>query len=478
MAYVDLGRVELVTLESNVNAFKQKQFHRIKWFDKEIDQWLRLTTKQIKFFEKLTDQHTRFIGYGGGARGGKTICGTSAALFTCYAYPGTAALIGRAELTNLRRTTLKTLFRLMLYHDLKEGTDYNYNKQDHIIRFKNGSEIILMDTRSRPSDPLQTKFGGLEITWAFIDESNETDLDVITTIYSRCGNRNNTKYGLLGKVAEGFNPDKGHVYRRYWKPFRDGTMPNNRHFIRALASDNPSPQANEYVQQLLESGDKIKIERLVNGNFEYDDDPTNLFDYDALNDMFTNDHVRTGNAASITADIALEGSDKMVVVVWKGWSVVEKIYAFDKTNGKEVIDNLTQIKRRHGVPNSRIIYDDDGIGSFVKSFLSGCKPFKNGSVPVRKENFENLKTQCFYKFADQVNSGNIWIQDDRYKEQIIEELQVIKTRDEDKDGKKKINKKEDVKSLLGRSPDFAEALMMFSYMKLNMRRPANQTALI
>src|SRR5438552_605140 len=38
---------------------------------------------------------------------------------------------------------------------------------------------------------------------------------------------------------ETFNPEKGHIYTRYWKPFKDRTMPLKRAFVRALASDNP-----------------------------------------------------------------------------------------------------------------------------------------------------------------------------------------------------------------------------------------------
>jgi hypothetical protein len=34
--------------------------------------------------------------------------------------------------------------------------------------------------------------------------------------------------------------------------------------------------------------DKVTKERLLNGNWEYDDDPTKLYQYDDINDLFTN----------------------------------------------------------------------------------------------------------------------------------------------------------------------------------------------
>ena len=43
-----------------------------------------------------------------------------------------------------------------------------------------------------------------------------------------------------------------------------------------------------------------------------------------MNNMFTNTHAKTGQRY-ITADIALHGSDKFVVVVWDGWVIIDFI---------------------------------------------------------------------------------------------------------------------------------------------------------
>ena len=60
-----------------------------------------------------------------------------------------------------------------------------------------------------------------------------------------------------------------------------------------------------------------------------------------------------------------------------------------------------------------------------------------------------------------VNTGKIAIKDNRYKQTIIEELEIIKRDKIDKDTQKlAIIPKDTIKSLLGRSPDFADALMM------------------
>ena len=107
-------------------------------------------------------------------------------------------------------------------------------------------------------------------------------------------------------------------------------------------------------------------------------------------------------------------------------------------------------------------YDfEEGVGGGVKDGLSGCKGFVNGSKALKSENFQNLKTQCFFKLAEMVNTGKIAIKDTSHKQAIIEELEIIKRDKIDKDTQKlAIIPKDTIKSLLGRSPDYADALMM------------------
>jgi hypothetical protein len=78
-------------------------------------------------------------------------------------------------------------------------------------------------------------------------------------------------------------------------------------------------------------------------------------------------------------------------------------------------------------------------------------------------NFANLKSQCYFKLADYVNEGKISVYREinpKYRELIIEDLEQIKRKDPDKDGKLAIVSKEDIKELIGRSTDFSDAIMM------------------
>jgi hypothetical protein len=194
------------------------------------------------------------------------------------------------------------------------------------------------------------------------------------------------------------------------------------------------------------------------GDWEYNEDDALLFDYDSIHDMFTN--TIEGGVKHITCDVARFGADKTVLVLWNGLNA-EQIVSFAKSSVTDTIEAIKTMALQNGVQRSHIIVDEDGVGGGVKDVLSGCKGFVNGSKALKSENFQNLKTQCYFKLAEMVNAGKIGIKDTRHKQTIIEELEIIKRDKLDKDTQKlSIIPKDTIKALLGRSPDYADALMM------------------
>jgi hypothetical protein len=65
-----------------------------------------------------------------------------------------------------------------------------------------------------------------------------------------------------------------------------------------------------------------------------------------------------------------------------------------------------------------------------------------------------------------VNSHRIGIDGDKWAEYVKEELEQVKIDREIIEGKIKLVSKEEIKENIGRSPDFADALMMRSYFDL------------
>ena len=424
----------------------------------------RPSNKQWKAYQLLTDDKTNFVGYGGSARSGKSYLLVHWLVAMALAYPDTGWGLGRKELKNLKRTTLLTLFKVFDECGIIKGRDYNYNQQNQVITFSNKSDIFLIDTAYQPSDPLYTRYGGLELTGCAVDESNETRLEAIETLFSRIGWRNNDTYNLGRKMLETFNPDKGHVYNRYYKPFKTDSELEHVKFIPALPKDNPHPSTKEWIKDMVKNATKVTIERLVFGNFEYDDDPTALIEYDKILDLWTNDFVE-GGEMYITADIARFGDDKTVVMVWHGLRVIDmKELAISTV--KQSVELIQELRMKHNVSMSDIMIDSDGIGGGVKDYLQGSKGFVNNGKPIKEKNFANLKTQCYYKLADMVNKGQIYIDMDNFKESLIQELEYVKSYDMDKDNKLKILPKEKVKEHIGRSPDYSDCLMMRMFFEL------------
>lgn len=434
--------------------------------------------KQFEAYERLTDNTTSFIGYGGSAFSGKSYLLCYWLTIMCTAYPGTGWGLGRKELSNLKKTTLLTLFKVFAESDILAGRDFNYNQQYNIITFTNGSQIFLIDTEYKPSDPMFTRFGGLELTGAAVDESPETTGIAIQVLSTRIGRRLNDKYNIIAKICETFNPDKGHVYQRYYKPWKENVLTAEYAFIKALPTDNPSPEVAAYIKRILITGDRVLIERLIYGNFEYDDDADKLFnDYDKILDLFENNRqiVPQTGQKYVSADIAYEGSDMFVIGVWHGLTLME-VTAIDKIDEIRVAKTIHDIRLKWQVPISNVIYDADGLKPFVRQsgktgLLVGAKEFHNGGKALNAEHYYNLKSQCYFKLAELVNENKIYIADQRYRKQIIEELEQIKklSRSDDKDPLR-IERKADMKERLGRSSDFSDMLCMRAFYELQPKR--------
>ena len=190
-----------------------------------------------------------------------------------------------------------------------------------------------------------------------------------------------------------------------------------------------------------------------------------LISYDQMNNLFTNDFVK-GGVRSLTCDIAMLGSDKFVICVWEGYKLID-LLIFNKTDGKEVEQIIRNTARKHSVGRSNIVYDADGLGGYLQGYLKGAKPFHNGGKVVKQKgktpNYKNLKSQCGYEFAKNVDK--FWFGIAKTPE-IIKELEMLRSYQLDKDGKIQLLPKALIKEAIGHSPDILDALIMRWYLEL------------
>lgn len=440
--------------------------------------------KQELALKCLTGNDYKEIGYGGAAGGAKSWTGCAWLAFMCLTYPGTRWFIGREELKRLRESTLMTWFKVCSKYQIKQGVDFKYNGQDHFIQFSNGSRIDLLELKELPSDPLFERYGSIEYTGGWIEEMGEISEMAYDTLKSRCGRQLNDKYGIKPIVYGTFNPKKNFVYKYFYKRHKEGKLPDHIIFIKALLYDNPHRESG-YEQQLKDLNNKAQKERLLNGNFEYDDDPAALCDYEKILEMFTNNFDHLKGEKFITADIARFGSDKIRIGLWEGWRV--KCFSYEKQPTTTTAQYIEKIRKENNVPLGNVVADEDGVGGGVVDILK-CKGFINNSraLPNPKEsdpkkidlpeNYENLQAQCAFKLAERINENGIYFDCPNSTDQeiVVEELEQLKQKNVDSDGKKGIIGKEAVKSVIGRSPDYRDMLLMRMWFEFKGNKSAGK----
>jgi len=424
---------------------------------------MKLLPKQQHAIWYLKDNITEELLYGGAAGGGKSALGCLWLMEMCQKYPGSRWLMGRSKLKTLKETTLNTFFELATM--LKLSPQFHYKPTENIIHWKNGSQILLKDLFHYPSDPNFDSLGSLEITGAFIDECSQVAYQAWQIVKSRIRYKL-TDFGLIPKLLGSCNPVKNWAYKEFYKHWREGNLPAYRRFIQSLPADNPHLHPS-YLQSLLRL-DKNSRERLYYGNWEYDDDPATLIDHDAITDYFNPAHLTPQGVKYMTIDVARKGRDKTVFRVWHGWVCIAR-YAIARSGLDEVVGRAKILQSKYGIPLSNIVADEDGVGGGVVDFLR-CKGFVNNSAPLEmrqgdtyvKPNFDNLKSQCSIKMAEMITNrqtGEL-CHDPTLMQTVTEEMEQVKLKDIDRDGKQGIIPKDRVKELIGRSPDEWDSIMM------------------
>jgi hypothetical protein len=369
--------------------------------------------------------------------------------------------MGRSKLKSLKETTLNTFFEQTTA--LGIASQFNYNAQAGVIYWNNGSEILLKDLYAYPADPNFDSLGSLEITGAFIDECNQITYKAWQIVKSRIRYKIK-EFNITPKMLGTCNPAKNWVYANFYLKQKNGTIESDKRFIQALPKDNPHLPAS-YLESLLTLDENSK-QRLYFGNWEYDNDPAKLIDFEKIQNVFSNSFVE-GGEMYISADIARFGSDKMVICVWSGFRVVE-LYTMNKSSITEIAQIIRDFAFKYKIPMANVIADEDGVGGGVVDIL-GCKGFVNNSKPMLVDNqivqYQNLKSQCYFKLAEVIQADQMYINcnDGAVIDEITKELEQVKRDKIDSDGKLTIVSKETVKQYIGRSPDYSDALMMRMY---------------
>jgi hypothetical protein len=227
---------------------------------------------------------------------------------------------------------------------------------------------------------------------------------------------------------------------------------------------------------------------------EYLDNAGSLFRYTSLVDVFTNTIVKQ-NERYLIVDIADDGSDKTIFSFWEGLEEYHR-EEFERLNTENIIDKIREYKADQKIPMSHIAVDAIGVGAGVasSSLLDGIIGFKSSYMPIKTDlspvvlpnvgrtseaplvsDYRNLRSQCLFTLADLVNNHKIASNvTGRQKEVIIEELSVYQDVSKG-DGKRQAMSKEDIKAIIGRSPDASDTWIMRMYFVIREKMLPEQT---
>ena len=432
--------------------------------------------KQKEVARLWVDQTTSDIAYGGSKGSGKSYLGVSLIFGDAFLHAGTSYFIARKSLTNIRKFTIPSIHEVFGHWGITTD-QWRYNGQDNYYELYNGSRVYLLDAKFLPSDPEYYRFGSMQMTRGWIEEAGEFEEAAKNNLAASIGRWKNDEYNLAPKLLQTCNPSKNYLYREYYLKHKANQLPEWRKFVQALPTDNKKLPSG-YLENLERSLTSNEKERLLKGNWEIDTDATALIDYNRIIDTFSNTHVIHGRKC-LTGDMARMGGDKIVLIEWDGFR--GHIDFYQKQGLEKTTEIIEQKRIKLAIGKSDILVDEDGLGGGVVDFYK-CKGFVNNSraLPAPNtnqkdangkpiaENYENLKAQCYYRMAERINKNEYYLtySNDKVREWVIQELEQVKQKKLDSDLKKGILPKDQVKELIGRSPDFADAIMMREWFEL------------
>jgi phage terminase large subunit len=330
---------------------------------------------------------------------------------------------------------------------------YVINGQTNVITFYNKSEILLVDLFFYPSDPNFDDLGSLEITDWFCDEASQVSKKAIDIVRSRVRYKLN-EFGLPPKGLMTCNPSKGWLYNEFYSPWKQGVLPDMYAFIQSKVTDNPHlpPSYQETLARLPD----VDRKRLLEGDWEYDETLDVLFKVDDVLACFR-ENTPTGERY-ITADVARLGKDRTVIGVWTGLSLIY-VHELRRARVNEVVDAILTLKSRYKIEARNVVIDEDGVGGGAVDAIKGCRGFVNGSRAVHAERYPNLKSECYYKLAELIEKRLIFFPITE-KNVLVKELDMIRRRRPEQDGKLTVTSKEEIARIHGVSPDYSDMVMM------------------
>lgn len=433
-----------------------------------------LSPKQVYALQRLLDGYTTTVLYGGAGGGGKSWLGCVWILLMVLSYPYTKWFIARSNMTKVKKSTLQTFWKVCREYGVSESI-FHFNNQTNMLTCKQtGATVELINFSYMPSNPDFDQFGSMEYTGGWMEEVQEAIRAAYSALLTRIGRAENEKYNIKAKLFLTCNPKKNWLYSDFYQPWKNGKLPLDTTFIQAFCHDN-GYLPKEYIENLENITDLKLRQRILNGEWEYNEDEAQVIRYDWLYQCLGADAHSGRNTLGV--DVARDGgkADLTVIQPLLGNRIVRPILL----SGREYrgspdgwdeycADAIIRAALANSVKAEDVRIDTTGPGSGVWSVLRSkgwtTTRFVAGNSPVYRHNdpnqYRNLRTQVLWELREAVRLKKLSF-DDQYDSVLFDDLcgyhysiseKVIILED-----------KMRTRARIGRSPDRGDALAMAFY---------------
>lgn len=250
------------------------------------------------------------------------------------------------------------------------------------------------------------------------------------------------------------------------------TMITSLCFMQGDFKDNRILQVSDknYTARLMAQGEETSNRDVLGIWREPEEDSTTLITMRSVWDLFEREPIRKGIRRA-SADVALEG-DFIVIYAFEGDCVID-IEARAGMSSDTVVPWIQQFLARNSVPERRFTYDSNGLGLWLKGYFKEALPFNNKARATDPLLYGNRKTECAYICAKKFREGKYTIDStlagkmfkdksgNRFtlRDRLLGEHKAMRFFS-DENGVTHIIRKDEMKRIVGHSPDFMEGFFM------------------
>jgi hypothetical protein len=397
----------------------------------------------------------------GGAGSGKSVNVAQRLIDTAGTHENARVLTVRKVAKTCRHSTFQ-LYKDVL-NETNRRSEVSIREQPMEIHFDGGGSILhagLDDEQKLKSISGITHIWVEEATELDFPDQDDEEADLAQLDLRLRG----VPKRLDPNITLSFNPvkDAGDIYEHLGisaedVPHRDWAEVNGVYVQHTTQADNPwvGEDYMEAFKRLDGSMRKIYVE----GKMARSDDPDQVIPYKYVQQG--KDLEPEGGTQTLGVDVARFGSDDTVLCRVEGNAAVD----FDSHSGLDTSRIATVVQNAvndHGIqwPNAGV--DAVGIGAGVVDQLPGGVPVKAGSSPKPYQegnsqyDFYNLRSQLWWVLREALKDYRLALPNP--PADLVEDLCAPRYDFRGKKMEVRVEPKEDIKSRLGRSPDYADAL--------------------